>query len=81
MTYSCVGLGPSAQVIVDLVDFTAGTKARSLIYFKSIPEAPSSAPKPCFDIQEAASGNDFDSFDSLYNAVTEKMITRVIDNE
>lgn len=37
MTYSCVGVGPSAQVVVDLIDFCSGSKARSLIYFKAIP--------------------------------------------
>lgn len=78
MQFTCVGKGPLAQVTLDLLDFTSGTKARSIIHFSS--QSKSTAAPPAAEIREATHAQ-FETFDQLYNTVTEKFISRVIESE
>ena len=74
---------------VDMIDFVGDSKTRSLIYFKTASEFNSSEQKQRsgqaspsnFDVHDTVSTSEYDTFDQLYNLVTERMIAQVIETE
>ena len=92
MQYCCVdGSGPNKRIEIDLVDFiqskantaSGQPKNRSLIYFKVLTDGDEGDTVVRQDnkIKELAQEKKHDSFDQMYNRVTQQLVSRVIENE